>query len=167
MDKEIENNTSPEDRPFKLTTGWTPPATQDLNFDNYRKFTHQELMQELSKAPKYQRFNLTKNERQAVKSLSQNPNIIIKPADKGGAIVIQDKQKYIEECLRQLNNTEHYKKLYHNPTTEYNNKILKTLQQAVKEKQISEEEAIYLFNDYPRISNFYTLPKIHKANNPG
>ena len=25
MDKEIENNTSPEDRPFKLTTGWTPP----------------------------------------------------------------------------------------------------------------------------------------------
>ena len=117
MDKEIESNISPNDRPFKLTTGWTPPATQDLNFDNYRKFTHQELMQELSKAPKYQRFNLTKKERQAVKSLSQNPNIIIKPADKGGAIVIQDKQKYIEECLRQLNNTEHYKKLYYNLTT--------------------------------------------------
>ena len=167
MDKEIESNISPEDRPFKLTTGWTPPATQDLNFDNYRKFTHQELMQELSKAPKYQRFNLTEKERQAVKSLSQNPNIIIKPADKGGAIVIQDKQKYIEECLRQLNNTEHYKKLYYNLITEYNNEILKTLQQAVREKQISEEEAIYLFNDYPRISNFYTLPKIHKANNPG
>ena len=26
MDKEIENNTSPEDRPFKLTTGLTPPS---------------------------------------------------------------------------------------------------------------------------------------------
>ena len=24
-----------------------------------------------------------------------------------------------------------------------------------------------MFNDYHRISNFYTLPKIHKANNPG
>ena len=113
-------------------------------------------MQELSKPPKYHRFNLTKNERQAVKSFSQNPNIIIKPADKGGAIVIQDKQKYIEECLRQLNNMEHYNKLHYNPTTEYNNKILKTLQQAIREEQISEEEALYLFNDYPRISNFYS-----------
>ena len=167
IDKETDNNTPPEDRPLKLTTGWTPPATQDMNFDNYTKFTHQELMQELLKPPKYHRFNLTKKERQAVKSLSQNPNIIIKPADKGGAIVIQDKQNYIEECLRQLNNMEHYKKLYYNPTTKYNNKILKTLQQAIREEQISEEEAIYLFNDYPRISNFYTLPKIHKANNPG
>ena len=33
-----------------------PPAIQDMNFDNYRKFTHQELMQELSKPPKYHRF---------------------------------------------------------------------------------------------------------------
>ena len=62
----------------------------------------------------YNRFNLTKKERQAIKSLSQNPNIIIKLADKGGAIVIQDKHKYIEECLRQLNNKEHYKKLHYN-----------------------------------------------------
>ena len=61
----------------------------------------------------------------------------------------------------------HYKKLHHNPTTEYNNKILKTLQHAIREEQISEEEALYISNDYPRISNFYTLPKIHKANNPG
>ena len=45
--------------------------------------------------------------------------------------------------------------------------ILKTLQQVIREEQISEEEALYLFNDYPRMSNFYTLPKIHKANNPG
>ena len=167
MDKDMENNTPIEDTPFKLSTGWTPPATQDMNFDNYRKFTHQELMQELSKPPKYNRFNLTKKERQAVKSLSQNPNIIIKPADKGGAIVIQDKQKYIEECLRQLNNKVHYNKLHYNPTTEYNNKILKMLQQAIIEEQITEEEALYLFKDYPRISNFYTLPKIHKASNPG
>ena len=167
MDKDLENHNPKEDRPFKLTTGWTPPAAQDMNFDNYRKFTHQELMQELSKPLIYNRFNLTKKERQAIKSLSQNPNIIIKTADKGGAIVIQDKHKYIEECLRQLNNKEHYKKLHYNPTTEYNNKILKTLHQAITEKQITEEEALYLFKDYPRTSNFYTLPKIHKANNPG
>ena len=158
MDKEKEHIPK-EDKTFKLTTGWTPPATQDMYFDNYRKFTHQELMQELSKSPKYNRFNLTKKEREAIRSLSQNHDIIIKPADKGGAIVIQDKQKYIEECLRQLNNKEHYKRLYYNPTTEYNNKILTTLKQGIAEEQITEEEALYLFKDNPRISNFYTLPK--------
>ena len=167
MDKEIKQQKIPkEDKPFKFTTGWNPPATQDMYFDNYRKFTHQELMQELSKPAKYNRFNLTKQERKAIKSLSQNHDIIIKPADKGGAIVIQDRQKYIEECLRQLNNKEHYKRLHYNPTTEYNNKILKTLKQAITDEQIMEEEALYLFKDNPRISNFYTIPKIHKANNP-
>ena len=44
MDKDTEQKIPKEDKPFKLTTGWTPPATQDMYFDNYRKFTHQELM---------------------------------------------------------------------------------------------------------------------------
>ena len=69
MDKETEQ-TPKEDKPFKLTTGWTLHTTQDIYFDNYRKFTHQELMQELSKPPKYNRFNLTKIEREAIKLLS-------------------------------------------------------------------------------------------------
>ena len=54
MDKDTEQKIPTEDKPFKLTTGWTPPATQDMYFDNYRKFTHQELMQELSKPPEIQ-----------------------------------------------------------------------------------------------------------------
>ena len=73
MDKEIEQKIPKEDKPFKLTTGWTPPATQDMYIDNYRKFTHQKLMQELSKPPKYNRFNLTKQERKAIKSLTPKP----------------------------------------------------------------------------------------------
>ena len=40
------------------------------------------------------------------------------------------------------------------------------LKQAIIEEQITEEEALYLFKANPRISNFYSLPKIHKANNP-
>ena len=73
-----------------LSTGWTPPANQDFNLDNYRKFT-QEILSELNKEPKHTRFNLTKKERKAIKSLTTNSNIIIKPADKGEAIVIQNK----------------------------------------------------------------------------
>ena len=64
---------------------------------------------------------------------------------KGGAIVIQNRSNYIAECERQLNNPDHYKKLHHNPTEILNNKILRTLQSAVQSKDLTEEEAIYLF----------------------
>ncbi len=37
-------------------------------------------------------YNLTKEERCALEELQSNPNIVIKPADKGGKIVIQDMQ---------------------------------------------------------------------------
>ena len=99
--------------------------------------------------------------------MSQNTDIVIKPVDKGGAIVIQDKTKYIAECQCQLSNETHYQKLDHDPTTELNNKILKTLKTTVNLEDITEEEELYLFRDNPRTSNFYTLPKIYKKNNPG
>ena len=38
-------------------------------------------------------------------------DIIIKPADKGEAIVIQNKEDYITEGERQLEQQQHYKKL--------------------------------------------------------
>ena len=135
--------------------------------DNYRKFTQQEILTQLNQELKYNQFNLTKKERKAIKSLSTNSNIIIKTVDKGGAIVIQDKCDYIAECQCQLSNEIHYKKLPYDPRQELNNKILKTLKTAVHLEDITEEEAIYLFRENPRISNFYTLPKIHKKDNPG
>ena len=39
--------------------------------------------------------NLDKEERTAIKTLKQNKNIIIKPADKGAAIVVMDKTDYV------------------------------------------------------------------------
>ena len=42
-------------------------------------------------------------------SSNKNKDIIIKPADKGSAIVILDKQSYINEGQRLLHNTQFYK----------------------------------------------------------
>ena len=41
--------------------------------------------------------NLTKVEREALQDLMYDKNIVIKPADKGSAIVICDKQDYLKE----------------------------------------------------------------------
>ena len=55
--------------------------------------------------------NLTHREREALRSLSQNSNIVIKPADKGSATVIMDKTAYLAEGYRQLSKENHYRKL--------------------------------------------------------
>ena len=97
----MDKKTTPtNDRPtiLKQSTGWTPPNSQDQNFDSYRNLTQREILKELDKAPAYKRFNLPKAERQAIKTLLENDKITIKPADKGGKIVIQDTTDYIKEC---------------------------------------------------------------------
>ena len=166
MDKET-NTTNDKPTTLKQSTGWTPPSSQDQNFDSYRNLTQREILKELDIAPSYRRFNLPKSERQAIKTLANNDKITIKPVDKGGKIVIQDTTDYINECERQLGDTMHYKRLYTDPTAELNSIIKNKLEQGIKDGNISTEEFEILYNRDPRISNFYTLPKIHKTNNPG
>ena len=48
-----------------------------------------------------------------------------------------------------------------------NNIIKEKLERGVQEGNITPAELDALYNSNPRISNFYTLPKIHKINNPG
>ena len=96
-DKEIKSQEQPSNSILKHSTGWTPSGSQDQNFDSYRHLTQWELINKLNIAPKHKRFNLQKAERNASKSLANNDKITIKPADKGGKIVIQDAMDYIKE----------------------------------------------------------------------
>ena len=41
--------------------------------------------------------NMKKSEFQAIASLKNNPDIVFKPADKGGSILIMTKEDYIHE----------------------------------------------------------------------
>lgn len=52
--------------------------------------------------------NLTLGEEQALKELIKNREIVIKPADKGRAIVLIDLADYVTEALRQLRDTQYY-----------------------------------------------------------
>ena len=45
------------------------------------------------------RSNISKDEQKALRELANNSSIVIKPADKGGAVVIQDRDSYIKEVL--------------------------------------------------------------------
>lgn len=59
--------------------------------------------------------NLSKDEKTALKSLREIPEIIIRPADKGVGIVIQDYMDYDEEAINILSDHNYYRKMDKDP----------------------------------------------------
>ena len=106
--------------------------------------------------------NLNRNEENSLKSLSTDPDIIIKEADKGGAIVIMDKSYYEKKILDMLEDKSFYKKLPTNEDKQIMRDIKKTIQ--LFANNLTSKEKDYLTNFEFKSSNFYGLPKIHKSN---
>lgn len=77
-------------------------------------------------------------------------DIIIKPADKGGAIVVQNmadykkKKRKKKEAYRQLNDEQFYRKWKANPTLDFQKKIFNATDMALKLNWISEDEHYFL-----------------------
>uniref|UniRef100_A0A8C5PYS7 Reverse transcriptase n=1 Tax=Leptobrachium leishanense TaxID=445787 RepID=A0A8C5PYS7_9ANUR len=106
--------------------------------------------------------NLTKDERDALSNLKKDLTIIIKPADKGGGIVIMDKVAYDQEALRQLNDDTTYRLLPSNPTQNIKTELSNLLNKGSDAGIIDKQELKYLNPSFPKIPVFYLLPKIHK-----
>lgn len=113
--------------------------------------------------------NLLESERKALRELMQNEDIVIRQADKGGAVVVQNKSDYIKEIERQLGDTDVYAPLQSDPTHKYSNEIKTVLKQGLQDQQISDTEFKFLLQANPIRPVMYTLPKIHKnlLNPPG
>ena len=63
--------------------------------------------------------NLNKSELEALDEIKNMSDLVVTKADKGGALVLQDVDKYIEEAQRQLSDQTFYKKVESNPTDEH------------------------------------------------
>jgi len=61
--------------------------------------------------------NLSTEELAALKSLSKRKDVVIKAADKGGAVVVWRTDLYRQEAFRQLSNTSFYAKVDKDLTT--------------------------------------------------
>ena len=147
--------------PFEIKSQWTP---EDNHFP-------EELLKGLDKIietaenielsePKS---NISKDQRNTLKRLMRNKQIVIKPADKGSAIVVQDRCSYIWEAKRQLGNTKNYIKLkepMYPTTADWYADILYDLHD---KGFLTDKQLLYLFPpSEPRPRRFYLLPKIHK-----
>lgn len=148
--------------PFTKKSDWSPPdSALPVEIKKLVK-TDLEYFDNTFKDHKI-RNNLDKEETQALTDLCKDKNIILKPADKGSAIVIQDREQYLWEGYRQLRDTKYYKQLkelIYTETIPMVDKILRTL---TDKKFINNKQFIYLKgNPEPRARIFYMLPKIHK-----
>jgi hypothetical protein len=97
-------------------------------------------------------------EKQALEELQQNTSIIIKPADKGSAIVILDREQYVKEALRQLQNTEYYQPLAAPIYLDTAAQIRRVVDSMTHNKIITPKQSKYLIgDDTPRKRLFYLL----------
>ena len=146
---------------FIPKSSWAP---NDKDMPTQVLDTIEKINSDLStlKAP-YHQNNLKYEEIKALKNIRQIPDIIIKPADKGSATVIMDRQNYINEGYRQLSDTQYYEKVPDPNYLETSTKINEILQDLLIKKFISEKQFQYLKpSEEIRPRQFYMLPKIHK-----
>ncbi|XP_040178228.1 uncharacterized protein LOC120910536 [Rana temporaria] len=104
-----------------------------------------------------------------IQSLTKRSDIVIRPADKGGGVVVQSKTQYQMEINRQLQDKDTYTKLLSNPTNQYKKELEKLIHLGIKKEILNKKESQYLIPETCRIPIIYTVPKIHKdkINPPG
>ena len=153
------------DPKFKEPSKWKPPPVVNLEL-----FCRQNEIDLLShKVPTTKYHNLTVAEKSALKDLSNNKSIVIKPADKGGAVVVMNTLDYINEGFRQLSDPKFYIETDTDLTPQHTLDINNFVQQLLDDEEIDDKCHAFLRIDKERTSLFYMLPKIHKRldNPPG
>ena len=76
-------------------------------------------------------------ERHALKSLKKRNDIVIKSAE-GSATVVMDRDWYINECLRQLNDTKFYRPLDNDGTDDIQKRVQVYVERMLHDKTIDD-----------------------------
>ncbi len=144
---------------------WSPPEDQ---FGSLELFIRQ-CRHDIDTLPKFQPkrpINLTESELSALKSLHARNDIVIKPADKGGALVVRRADLYRDEAHRQLNDTDFYSRVDRDLTPTHQTTISNIIHTFITNGDLPHT-AKNLISITPRTPVMYFLPKIHNPDNPG
>lgn len=155
------DNPPPEKPPFKQRSTWQPPPAFKPMEDYLAELPHK-----LDNLPRTKiRPNLTKDEWKALNQLSRNNSIVIKRADKGSCVVVEERKKYIEEGLKHLADKDIYLEI----ESDYTPDIAKAINVLAKKHRakghLTEDMEAHLTNPKPeetRTQQLYFLKKIHK-----
>jgi len=149
---------------FRPKSNWNPPKGSAA-LELFLGRLEQKLF-ELLPGKSYN-LNLDKEEWFAMKNLAADRSIVIKPADKGSCVVVWDRQDYLAEAHRQLDDNTTYQTFvnsegFSSKLSQQSNSLFKKL---ADNKSITDKELKYFTYTYHKAANLgklYLLPKIHK-----
>ena len=100
--------------------------------------------------------------------MRDDSTIIINGADKGLVVVVRDREDYLKEAYKQLEDREVYEVVSNEPSVLVNT-IIRALEKIRLRGDLSGDTLNYLVVEDPKFARFYLLPKIHKRlhNVPG
>ena len=146
-----ESTWTPQEGKFTAIVHYVDRCRRAVNALDFKTRTHQT--------------NLSPSEKQALLHLTKRDDIIIKPADKGGAVVVWSRPLYDAEAHRQLSDGRFYERLSHDPVKEYQQVLKTAVKQMIQANELPASSKNLILQT-PRTSRFYLLPKIHKESNP-
>ena len=120
----------------KSQSSFTPREGQFEAVDRFIGKCRQDISMTEFSVPK--RSNITDDEEKALKTLRQRKDIIIKPADKGGAVVVWRRDLYEQEAENQLSNEQFYTRLEGDRTEEISKTIKSEIQSMIGDGNLSD-----------------------------
>ena len=160
----------PPKTPFRGKSFFVPPPNRNASIETFCRLVENDIEFAMENKHKCKTpHNLNKAETEALSDLQSDSSVIIRSADKGGALVILNKIDYVSECTRQLQDTNFYCPLPGDPTISFKTTISEILGRFSHSGEITDKEFDFLSVQHPRIPVFYTIPKVHKnpAHPPG
>ena len=108
-----------DEKPFSYEkfrpTSTFNPRNKDTAIETYLSSLEERLLDIDISSKRFN--NLTKEERNALYNLRDDPTIIIKGADKGSAVVVWDRDDYLKEASKQLEDKDVYEEVQNDPST--------------------------------------------------
>ena len=135
------------------------PRNKDVIIETYLSCLEERLLD--IEIPSEGFKNLTKEEREALYSLKDDPSIIIKGADKGSVVVDWDREDYLKEAYRRLDDKKVYEQFSDDPSV-LANTLMKALEKIRLRGDLTKDTLDYFLVKDPKFARSYLLPKIHK-----
>lgn len=136
---------------------FNPPGALDPSLKVFRDV----VLRDLDKLP-VKRVRTNMDMSAGLDSLCKKNLLFIRPADKGGGIVVLDRKDYMSEMYRILGDTDTYTLLPSDPRVQYLTELNTIVQRGLYESILDKKEKQYLIPSAPRTPIVYYLPKLHK-----